>query len=161
MTIAQPAGVWIGWKTAAPFVFFGVTAVIAGGLVSALTATAPTRQIAWLVAYLVLVVGVAQIGLGAGQAWLAVHRIGGGLLVAQFLGFTLGNAGVATGTMLSLPALVDAGGILLIVSLVLFLWGVRRSHRGGWLRHVYRALVILLLVSIPIGLVLAQIRAGQ
>jgi hypothetical protein len=37
---------------------------------------------------------------------------------------------------------------------------VRRSARGGWLRYLYRALVVLLLVSIPIGLVLAQIRAA-
>jgi hypothetical protein len=160
MSTAQPAGIRIGWKTAAPFVLLGIAAVIAGGLVSALTATAPTRQIAWLVAYLVLVVGVAQIGLGAGQAWLAARPLGGGLLVIEFLGFTFGNAGVAAGTMLSLPILVDVGGVLLVVSLALFFWGVRRSARGGWLRYLYRALVVLLLVSIPIGLVLAQIRAA-
>ncbi len=161
MSTAQPAGIRIGWKTAAPFVLIGIAAVIVGGLLSAVTATTPTRQIAWLVAYLVLVVGVAQIGLGAGQAWLAVHPLGGGLLAGEFLGFTLGNAGVAAGTMLSLPVLVDAGGILLVGSLALFLWGVRHSARGGWLRYLYRALVALLLVSIPVGLVLAQIRAGQ
>lgn len=161
MSIAQPSGFRIGWKTAAPFVLLGVAAVIAGGMVSAFTASTPTRQLAWLVAYLVLVVGVAQIGLGAGQAWLAVHPLGGALLTSEFLGFTLGNAGVAAGTMLSLPLLVDAGGILLVVSLALFLWGVRGSARGGWLRYLYRALVALLLASIPIGLVLAQIRAGQ
>jgi hypothetical protein len=160
MSTAQPAGIRIGWKTAAPFVLLGIAAVIAGGLVSALTATAPTRQIAWLVAYLVLVVGVAQIGLGAGQAWLAARPLGGGLLVIEFLGFTFGNAGVAAGTMLSLPILVDVGGVLLVVSLALFFWGVRRSARGAWLRYLYRALVVLLLVSIPIGLVLAQIRAA-
>jgi hypothetical protein len=160
MSTAQPAGIRIGWKTAAPFVLLGVAAVIAGGLVSAFTATTPTRQVAWLVAYLVLVVGVAQIGLGAGQAWLAARPLGGRLLAAEFLGFTLGNAGVAAGTMLSLPILVDAGGVLLVVSLALFLWGVRRPVRGGWLRYLYRGLVVLLLVSIPIGLVLAQIRAA-
>lgn len=160
MSTAQPVGIRIGWKTAAPFVLLGIAGVIAGGLVSALTATAPTGQIAWLVAYLVLVVGVAQIGLGTGQAWLAARPLGGGLLVTEFLGFTFGNAGVAAGTMLSLPILVDVGGVLLVVSLALFFWGVRRSVRGGWLRYLYRALVVLLLVSVPIGLVLAQIRAA-
>ncbi|MEO6944753.1 MAG: hypothetical protein ABI053_08585 [Lacisediminihabitans sp.] len=161
MSIAQSPRLKIGWKAASPFVLLGVAAVIAGGMVSAFTASTPSRQLAWLVAYLVLVVGVAQIGLGAGQSWLAVHPLGGGVLVTEFLGFTLGNAGVAAGTMLSLPIMVNVGGILLVASLALFLWGVRGSVRGGWLRYVYRALVALLLVSIPIGLILAQIRAGQ
>jgi hypothetical protein len=138
-----------------------VAAVIVGGLLSAITANTPTRQGAWLVAYLVLVAVVAQIGLGAGQAWLAAHPLGGALLATEFLAFTLGNAGVAAGTLLTLPVLVDAGGILLVASLGLFLWGVRRSARGGWVRYLYRGLVLLLLVSIPIGLVLAQVRAAR
>ena len=148
------------WKAAAPFVVLGLVAVVAGGLYSALAASTPTRQGAWLVAYLVLVVGVAQVGLGAGQAWLAERRLGAGFLAAEFAAFALGNLGVATGTMLSLPALVDVGGVLLVVSLVLFLRGVWGSRRGGWLRWLYAALVAILLVSIPIGLVLAQIRAN-
>jgi hypothetical protein len=161
MSIAKPVGTRHGWKTAAPFVLVGLAAVIAGGLLSALTASAPTRQLAWLVAYLVLVVGVAQVGLGAGQAWLAGRPLGRGLLAGEFLGFTLGNAGVAAGTMLALPVLVDAGAVLLVASLALFLWGVRRPARGGWLRYLYSGLVIILLVSTPIGLVLAQVRAGR
>jgi hypothetical protein len=38
---------------------------------------------------------------------------------------------------------------------------VRRPARGGWLRYLYSGLVIILLVSTPIGLVLAQVRAGR
>jgi hypothetical protein len=63
--------------------------------------------------------------------------------------------------MLVVPLLVDLGGILLVVSLALFLVAVWRSRRGGWLRWVYLALVAILVVSIPIGLVLAQIRAAR
>ena len=60
----------------------------------------------------------------------------------------------------SLPALVDVGGALLVVALALFLGGVRRSRRGGWLRRLYLVLVAILLVSIPIGLAIAQLRAA-
>lgn len=170
MNLAEPADVGVRWRAAAPFVLVGTASVIAGGLLSAATATSPTRQLAWLVAYLVLVVGVAQIGLGAGQAWLADGPIGGRapsgwsgggwLLSVEFALFALGNAGVALGTLATVPVLVDAGGVLLVAALVLFLWGVRRSRRGGWLRYLYRALVVILLLSIPIGLLLAQLRAG-
>lgn len=148
-------------RAGAPFVVLGVVAIIGGGLLSAITASVASRQLAWLVAYLVLVVGIAQIGLGAGQAWLARRAPGAAIVWGEFILFLLGNVGVALGTMLVVPLLVDLGGILLVVSLALFLVAVWRSRRGGWLRWVYLALVAILVVSIPIGLVLAQIRAAR
>ncbi|WP_349897465.1 hypothetical protein [Parafrigoribacterium soli] len=139
----------------------GVVAIIGGGLLSAVTASVTNRQLAWLVAYLVLVVGIAQIGLGAGQAWLARRSPAASTMWGQFVLFLLGNAGVAIGTMLAIPVLVDVGGALLVAALALFLAAVVRSSRGGWLRWLYLALVATLLVSIPIGLLLAQLRAAR
>lgn len=85
------------WRTASSFVIFGFAAIAAAGLLAAVTASISQRQILWAIAYLVLVVGIAQIGLGAGQAWLAERPIGAPLLTAQFVAFNLGNAGVIGG----------------------------------------------------------------
>jgi hypothetical protein len=148
-----------------PFVVFGIASVVAGGAISAFTASTPTRQMAWLVAYLVLVVGAAQVGLGAGQARLASRPVASRTVALEFAAFNLGNLAVILGTFSSLPLLVDAGGILLVLSLVYFLWSVRgHSARegtatSGWLINGYRVLIAILVISIPIGLVLAHIRA--
>lgn len=178
-----------------PFAAFGVACVIAGGLVAAVTAPAPTEHASWSAAYLVLVAGVAQIGLGAGQALLAAGAPSGRLLAAEFAAFNAGNAAVIAGTVLRVPPVVDAGGVLLVVSLALLLHAVRGSGATGvapggpdvtaampsgpdvtaaapggsvsagmpgrrWLLLGYRLLVAMLLVSIPVGLVLAGLRSG-
>ena len=51
---------------AAPFVAIGVLCVIAGGLTAGVTAPAASERSSWASAYLVLVAGVAQVGLGLG-----------------------------------------------------------------------------------------------
>jgi hypothetical protein len=51
------------WPLLAP----GVLGVISGGLIAAAVSHAPTSGTVWLAAYLVLVVGVAQLALGLGQ----------------------------------------------------------------------------------------------
>jgi hypothetical protein len=79
--------------------------------------------------------------------------------------FALGNAGVVVGTLIDTVWLVDVGGALLVVALALMVWGVRAGveavpHRPqAWvvaLLWLYRVLVVVLLVSIPVGLVLAR-----
>ena len=57
-------------RSAMPFVVLGAVSVIAGGLVAAVSAPAGWEHGSWAAAYLVLVTGVAQIGLGAAQAAL-------------------------------------------------------------------------------------------
>ncbi|MDO5710133.1 MAG: hypothetical protein Q4P32_00120 [Micrococcales bacterium] len=142
-----------------PFVGVGLAAVVAGGLIAAAIAHAPTEPLVWLVAYLVLVVGVAQAGLGIGQFWLADHLLTPARLWAQFTLYNLGNAGVIAGTLLNLPLLVDAGGVLLAVALIGFIVGSRGAGDLGTLRWLYRILIVLLLISVLIGLLLAQLQA--
>ena len=152
-------------RAAVPFTLAGTACTVAGGLVAAITATAPSEQGAWAAAYLVLVAGVAQVALGAGQAWLAPRPPSPRLLTAQFTGWNAGNAAVLAGTLLGVTSLVDAGGAVLAVALGMLVHGTRGARAGGagalaarrrWSLHVFRLLVVVLLVSIPIGLVLAR-----
>jgi len=147
------------WVPALPFLALGGLSIVFGGLVAAVTAIAPTRHTTWAAAYLVLVVGVAQLGIGVGQALLAPRLPSPRLITAEVLTWDVGNAGVIAGTLLNRVALVDLGGVLLAVSLVLFLLGARgHARQKRWLLYGYRLLITIVLVSIPIGLYLARVR---
>lgn len=143
-----------------PFTAVGVACVLAGGLVAAATSPAPTEHTSWAAAYLVLVGGVAQVGLGLGQAMFTA-RTSTPVITLQTTGWNLGNAAVLTGTLLGDTAWVDLGGALLLVTLGLLSRSlistrVREVHGvGRWCLHGYRLLVLTLLVSIPVGLLLA------
>ncbi|WP_200834572.1 hypothetical protein [Amycolatopsis alkalitolerans] len=135
---------------------------MAGGLVAAVTAPAPSTHASWAAAYLVLVAGVAQIALGLGQAALASHPPSTRQVAAQVIGWNVGNAAVLAGTLTGVLPLVDLGGALLVIDLALLIHavrgGLRRSTRvGRWALYGFRVLVLLLLVSIPIGLALTRI----
>src|SRR5579875_3107512 len=99
-----------------PFAAFGTACVIAGGLVAAATAPAPSGHGSWAAAYLVLVGGVAQVALGAGQALLAPRSPSRRLVAAEFAGWNAGNAAVLAGTLAGVTPLVDAGGALLVAA---------------------------------------------
>jgi hypothetical protein len=145
-----------------PFVVIGTACVIAGGLVSAASAPHPSEHGSWAAAYLVLVAGVAQIGLGAGQSMFGGHASQRTVL-AVIAGWNLGNAAVLAGTLADVGFVVDLGGAALLVVLVLLLRGALTSgatpsDRGRWLLRGYRALLALLIVSIPVGLVLERVQ---
>ena len=146
-----------------PFTVIGVLCIVAGGLLAAATAPAPSEHTTWASAYLVLVGGVAQVGLALGQAMFTA-RISTPVLAGQVAGWNLGNAAVLAGTLLGTTALVDLGGALLVVTLGLMARslgpaGVRQvGGAGRWWLYGYRLLVVILFVSVPVGLVLAQIR---
>ena len=142
---------------AAPFLGIGGACVIAGGFTAAVTAHAPTENATWVAAYLVLVAGVAQIGLGAGQAWLADQRPSPRLLAGELITWNLGNGAVIAGTVSGVTLVLDVGGALLVIALALLLAAVRGPRWTGWPLVLYRALVVLVLVSIPVGLVLAEL----
>lgn len=148
--------VWL--RPALPFAVTGTAYVIAGGLVAAATAPTPSEHASWAAAYLVLVAGVTQVALGVGQSLLATpsrHAV-----VGEFVAWNVGNVAVLAGTMAGVTPAVDVGGILLVVALVLWISAVRGVRpASGWGLHLYRLLVGLMLVSIPIGLLLAQARA--
>lgn len=146
-----------------PAAVVGGLCIVAGGLLAAITAPQPSEGASWAAAYLVLVGGVAQVAFGFGQGSFndaAATRS----VVAQLLTWNVGNACVLAGTLAGPTALVDVGGVLLVASLLLLAPGLRRpaaaqSRAGRWLLWAYRAVVAVLLVSIPVGLVLARLRS--
>lgn len=151
--VGAPAG---GRYAALPFVTLGVAAIVFGGLFSAATARSASYHSAWFVAYLVLVVGVAQIALGFGQWWLVSKPLGAAVLITELVVFNLGNAGVIVGTLLASSLWVDVGSALAAIGLVLFGWKVWSPRRRGPALWAYWALVVLLLASVIVGLFFAH-----
>jgi hypothetical protein len=147
-----------------PFTAIGVLCITAGGLAAA-TASAPSEHTTWAAAYLVLVLvgGIAQVGLGFGQATFTAGT-STPVLASQVAGWNLGNAAVLAGTLQGSTAVVDLGGALLVVTLGLLARGLSPTGvrpvggAGRWCLYGYRVLMVILFVSIPVGLVLAQIR---
>ncbi len=135
----------------------GGAAILAGGLVAAVTGPLDLAHGSWAAAYLVLVCGVASLVIGAAQTWLVMTPVRAGLAGGQLLTWCLGNAGVLTGTLLSVPVLVIASGALLAVALVIALLAAWRTRRPG-LGLAYRLLLAIVLISVPIGLLLSVLR---
>jgi hypothetical protein len=117
------------------------------------------------VAYLVLVWGVAQVGLGVGQGSLCAARLSTAVVVAQVVGWNLGCAAVVAGTLSGVHVMADVGAALLAVTLILFaraLTGGAVRRRVGvpiWVWLSYGLLIAVLLLSIPVGLILLRLRA--
>ena len=148
------------WRAMRAFVLLGAIATVAGGLTAAITRPAGVAAGAWVAAYLVLVAGVAQVGLGLGQALLAGGVPSLGYRRWELALFNLGNLGVLVGTVAEIVALVMAGGVILLVSLLLFFAAVRRSRGHRRYLIMYRLLTALIAVSIPIGLTMSVLRHG-
>lgn len=156
--VTWPAALASRAPLAVPFLAIGGVSVIAGGLTAAVTAHAPSENAAWAAAYLVLVAGVAQLAFGTGQAWLATQKPSSRLLAGELATWNLGNGAVIAGTLSGLTPVLDIGGALLVIALVLLLAAVRGPRRTGWPLALYRALIAIVAVSIPVGLVLAELR---
>ncbi|MCT2030368.1 hypothetical protein M3E10_08325 [Dietzia cinnamea] len=146
------------WRAMREFVLVGLTAIIAGGLVAAVTGPTGFDEGSWVAAYLVLVAGVAQVGLGVGQALLTDGTLSGGRRVVQLLAYNLANSAVLAGTLTGSVVAVTVGGVLLLVSLMLFLATVRRPHSRTWYLVLYRSVIAILAVSVPVGVVLSVVR---
>lgn len=148
---------------AAPFLILGIVYVVTGGLVAAAIAPDPTPHGSWAVAYLVLVAGVAQVGLGLGQALLAPGTPTQRRVAVEIGSWNAGNAAILVGTLTEMSFLVDVGAAALVVCLVLLVVSVRGSDVGHgprwrhWALYGFRLLVVVLLLSIPVGLLLARI----
>jgi hypothetical protein len=141
-------------RAATPFLALGVAAIIAGGLVAAAVAHHPAEHPVWTSAYLVLIVGVAQMVLGAGQAWLSERLPSIPWIAGEWLVFNLGNAGVIAGTLFGSFRMVLAGTALFAAGIVAFLLGARGPMRRGWLAG-YRILLGLIFLSSLAGLALS------
>lgn len=136
-----------------------LVAVIGGGLVAAVTGPLQLTRGSWLAAYLVLVCGVAQGAIGAAQTWLTAEPLSPDLAWVEVVAWNLGNAAVIIGTLLGAALIVDFGGVLLLVAVVMALVAARAVRPKltllGW---AYRIVLVIVAVSIPIGLTLAHLR---
>ncbi|HET9679141.1 MAG TPA: hypothetical protein VFP95_01115 [Gammaproteobacteria bacterium] len=142
------------YRAAVPFAIVAGLAIVAGGLIAATIAHNPTQPLVWMVAYLVLVVGVAQLGFGIGQAFLADDAPSTGRVRIQFVFFNAGNAGVIAGTLLEWFPLVAASALFLAVALALFFYGVRNARRG-WQLYAYWLLLSVIFTGALVGVMLS------
>ena len=156
--LSAPAWVMIG---------LGYACIIAGGLVAAVAAPLDLYRGSWVSAYLVLVGGIAQLGLGWAPGWLG-RPLGTQRAWWQLLAWNLGNAVVIVSTLALWPLGVSLGSILLVIALALALLGwfgrrggedaVRVDGLGRLASILYLGLIVLLIVSIPVGILLANLR---
>jgi hypothetical protein len=126
--------------------------------VAAVTSPLDLAHGSWLAAYLVLVGGVGQVAMGVARLLRPGPADAARLGWSQVAAWNLGNALVIVGTLITLPWLVDVGGLGCVVALALALLHARRL-RGTVRTWGYRAVLAVLLVSVPVGLVLAHVRA--
>jgi hypothetical protein len=144
-----------------PFLIIGSALTIAGGLVAAVTGPTGFAHGSWLAAYLVLVGGVAQIGLGLGQAGLAKEPPSQTTTVVELATWNVGIAAVIVGTLVGTPAVTSLGAIASVGAIAIFLAGTRNTRLGyPRLSMLYRGVSVIVLVSSPVGIALAWIRHG-
>jgi len=143
-----------------PFRILGTAWIIAGGLTAAVTGPLNLADGSWAAAFAVLIGGVAQYAIGVVQSTLAANRPSLRNVVVELTTWNAGGIAVILGTVTTLPLVVDLGGLLLVVALAFMVATVRKAAGPTWAVWVYRILLVVILVSIPIGLVLAHVRAG-
>jgi hypothetical protein len=141
------------------FLVVGGACIVAGGLVAAVTEPLQLTHGSWAAAYLVLVGGVAQIALGFSQRALTGRETPMPVLLTELAAWNLGSALVIGGTIVGNPVIVDVGGVALVLALGVLARTVRGGAGPRWAVWTYRGVLAVLLASIPIGLVLAHVRA--
>jgi hypothetical protein len=148
------------WTSSLALLAAGGVSIVAGGLAAAVTGPTGWEHGSWVAAFLVLVAGVAQIGVGAGQALLTPVAPAPAFAAVQTVSWNASCAAVIAGTLLSSPIVVSIGSALLLVALGMSLFAVNGSGNQPrvplW---SYRALLIVLLVSIPVGITLSWARS--
>ncbi len=150
------------WTRTTPFAVIGAMGIIGGGVAAAVTGPTDWNQGSWVAAFVVLVVGVAQVGLGFGQGALGPTVPSWRLVAAQAATWNVGCAWVIVGTLVSSPVVVAIGSAVFLAALIMAALAVRgHSTLTGATRimlMVYRLLLVVLLVSTPIGMVLSFVR---
>jgi hypothetical protein len=99
-----------------------------------------------------------QIGLGAGQALLGSTPPTVGFTATWWVSWNGGCAAVIVGTLLASPVTVSLGSGMLAAALVMSARVARGPSRWPLARVLYLAILIVLVVSIPIGVALAWAR---
>ncbi len=166
-----PAGVMSGlptqddrvderWRSARWFALVGSAAVVAGGLVAGLSRPTGAELGPWTASFLVLVVGVAQIVLGVGQAWVAVEPPSRQRSLIELVGWNAAAAVTIVGTLTSTVVLTVLGSAATAVVAVVFMGGIGPASRsrGRGVRAAYLTFAVLLLLSSVIGAGLGMVR---
>ncbi len=175
-----------GDRPGAAMAALGSAAVVAGGLVAAVTGPLALARGSWAAAYLVLVCGVGQLAMAAarllapavadGPADAPAARARSARRGWQQLGtWNLANALVMAGTLAAprvspqvsfqvspgvSPWIVDVGGLGCVAAVALA-WLHARTLPRGFTRGAYRAVLALLALSIPVGLLLTHLRSAR
>jgi hypothetical protein len=138
----------------------GGASVVAGGMVAAVTGPTRWSNGSWVAAFLVLVAGVAQLAIGAGQAHLARRPPSVTFVTGQCLMWNTGCALVIAGTLVSSPVTVSAGTAPMAGAIAMAVVASRGSWRGQRTADLlwYRLLLLIVLASMPIGVALAWAR---
>lgn len=146
-------------RFALTFFLIGSAFVVLGGLVAAVSTPLGFVSGPWLAAYLVLVCGVAQCLFGIMRRYVAPSPMTASGFAVELACWNAGNAAVVVGDLVRIPFIVGIGGALLVVVLVLQLVHLRHVVPGlRWAAWLYGIVVVMLLVSIPIGIVLAALQ---
>ncbi len=149
------------WPAARDLVLVGSVNVVLGGLIAAITGPTGFELGSWTAAYLVLVGGVAQITLGGAQAWLAEGVPSRAFVTAQLVAWNASTAAIIAGTLVAAPVLTSIGGAALMLALLAALVGVRLAPSAPRAAVVmYRGVLLFVLLSAPVGLLLAWMRRG-
>ena len=144
-----------------PFCAVGVGSIVVGGFVAALTRPLEFESGPWIAAYLVLVSGVSQVGLGAGQAALAATAPGIRVVLVELAAWNTSTIAIIVGTLVGRPLLTSAGALCPLLAVGLFIQQVPvRSANRCWPAAAHLALASLVALSIPVGVLLAWIRHG-
>lgn len=141
------------------FVAVAIGCIVAGGFIAAVTGPLGLEHGSWLAAYLVLVGGVATAAVGVAQQNLPPAPPERSHARLELGCLCVGNAAVIVGTLITSPLLVDVGGVILAIGLAIAFVLVRGSTAHRTLTIAYRCLLVFVIVSIPVGLVLAHVRA--
>ena len=166
-----------GVMTASAMIVIGGSFVVVGGLVAAVTGPLGLERVSWLAAYLVLVCGVAQFAIGTAQTGqgLGAEPMPWARGWVQLTCLNLGNVAIIVGTLVWEPLLVDSAVVLLLVAFGIALYAVRpwasqpmgvlaglheRGSGGRLFLWGYRVFLLLLVVSLPVGSVLAHLRSN-
>lgn len=151
------------WVRNAPFLITGAVGIVAGGFAAAVAGAVTWGHGAWTAAFLVLIVGVAQVVLGLAQAVLAPVLLDRSMVLLQWLLWNVGCAAVIGGTQVDSTVIVAVGSILFLAALVFSGVTVRaHSDLAGTSRVllvIYRVLLVVLLVSVFVGIVLSLAEA--
>src|SRR5690554_5965721 len=145
---------------ATPLRIIGAVWIIGGGLTAAVTGPLNLADGSWAAAFAVLIGGVAQYTIGVVQDALASKRPTKRVVLAELVAWNAGCLAVILGTVTTLPIIVHVGGLSLVAALALLIVTVRGRAEPRWALWTYRTLLVIILVSIPIGLTLAHVRAG-